>query len=211
MKKQHKIAYICIAAAVALAMTVGMTLAYLGSEDSKENKVNVGVDKADISENFPDVSIQTSGSNVFPKQVKVKNTGSVPCFVRAYVAFSDSRIEAKSQLTNGTLSYMSLNDFKNSLKTTASNDWNYVDSGDEKIKGYFYYTKAVNPGEETNYLIQRVKTTYETSNVDEISDFEVIVYTETVQTTEIDSTGTVYTDAQWRDAWESFLRVPAAP
>lgn len=208
MKKQHKIAYICIAAAVALAMTVGMTLAYLGDQKSKENKVNVGVDKAQVSEYFPEVSIQTSGSNVFPKQVKVKNTGSVPCFVRAYVAFSDSRIEAKSQVTNGTLDYMSFSYFKSTLETNDSNDWTFVSSGDDKIKGYFYYTKAVNPGDETKYLIQSVKTTYETSNVDEISDFEVIVYTETVQTTEINAYGTVYGDDDWMDAWKSFLRVP---
>ncbi len=54
----------------------------------------------------------------------------------------------------------------------------------------------------------------EDPNLDKITDYDIIVYSETVQTTEItsDSSSKVYTDEEWKQAWKSFLKVtPANP
>lgn len=62
--------------------------------------------------------------------------------------------------------------------------------------------------EKTPNLIEKVKTDFTedgTENIDNINDFDIVVYTESVQTTEIDQNGTQYTDANWQTAWQSFL------
>lgn len=40
------------------------------------------------------------GENIYKKRVAVKNTGTVPCYVRVYAGFSDSAVEDVSQLYN---------------------------------------------------------------------------------------------------------------
>ena len=64
----------------------------------------------------------------------------------------------------------------------------------------------VKPGETTPPLIQGVKTAQET-NTDNITDFDIVVYSESVQTTEIyaDIPATPDSSWNWRAAWTSFL------
>ena len=213
MKKRSAV-IIVLASLFVVVMSIGITLAYLSDTEYVDNPISIKEGIVSIIESFPPVSEQHM-ENSFTKEVKVKNTGTVPCFVRVYADFSDSRIAdiAKVKKNDGN-EVVSWSDFK----TTPSTDWVYVAENDstynEKMRGYFYYTKAVEPNSETStYLIKGVNVDYNgdnntDSNIDKIQDFEMIVYTETVQTTEIDASGTVYNDDKWKKAWESFLKVP---
>ncbi len=151
------------------------------------------------------------------KIILVKNTGTADCFVRMYIEFSDSRmtellsddttnraeVSDKENPTNND--FYSWADFKSAHEEggSSSSKWVYVPNGG--LGGYFYYTEILAPNAETEPIITKIRTDYE--NYYDISDFEVIAYSETVQTTEINANGTVYTDAQWQTAWKSFLRI----
>jgi hypothetical protein len=148
------------------------------------------------------------------KIILVKNTGTADCFVRMYIEFSDSRMTG-SYIENGSTKnraevsedgtiFSSWADFKSAHKSPGNTSkWVYVDTGG--LGGYLYYTEILAPNAETEPLITKIRTDYE--NYYDISDFEVIAYSETVQTTEINANGTVYTDAQWQTAWKNFLRI----
>lgn len=124
-------------------------------------------------------------------------------------------------------------DFLNDM-ATGVNGWVYVSdvpaAGEtpeatkerETLGGYFYYTKVLEPGETTPPLIKGIKTDFRLAkndtDTDKITDFDVIVYTESVQTVE-PGTGKVYTSAAnppenpevtpadpwWKTAWINFL------
>ena len=219
MDNKKKFAAICIGVLI-LAASVGTTLAYLGAKKYADNKIKVGTDIAQVSETFTEPSIQQQ-DNETTKEIKVKNTGSVPCFVRVYAEFSDSEIAGIAKVSNDdTNMYTAWNTFKSDkdiiTHTSLTDDWVYIpeSSGPSGLGGYFYYTKAVpvddtttNVDESvTSSLIKKVQVNYAT--IDEIRDYEMIVYTETVQT--VDTDGTDYaaqgvTDG-WKKAWERFLK-----
>jgi hypothetical protein len=62
---------------------------------------------------------------------------------------------------------------------------------------------VLNAGEETSPLLSSVKTDFESTY--DISDFDIIVYSESVQTIEINASGTQYTE--YEKAWKSFLHI----
>lgn len=183
-----------------------ITNAYLSAVDPKDNNFTVTKDVAQISESFPEVSKQQM-INEFTKEVKVKNTGTTDCFVRVYVDFSDSRVRDKAKIENGDTVYNTWADFLN----INTDDWKYISDTSTKLGGYFYYKKVLPVGDTTPTLFTKVKVDYRyndsDSNIDKITDFDIIVYSETVQTTEIDASGTVYPDNQWDTAWKSFLKI----
>ena len=127
--------------------------------------------------------------------------------MRVYLDFSDSRVRDNATINykvgntdkQGTWAQF-LADFPNDSTQT---DWKYVPDSDATLGGYFYYTKILTPGETTPSLIEGVKTTF--PNTDSIRDFDIVVYSESVQTSEIDSAGTKYQDGDWRIAWTIFL------
>jgi len=221
--KKRTIIIVCSAVLAIALLSIGITYAYLGTNEEKKNKVMVGRDTVSITENFPEVSEQ-SMVNEHTKKVQITNTGSVPCYVRVYAEFSDSRIAEKAKVDGCNLKDTAWSDFKTALSgENNSSEWVYVSDG--KLSGYFYYKKRVMPGNSTSKLIEKVKVDYrdpanntEDSNIDKIQPYEMIVYTETVQSTDID--GTEYgvnkltvnnieyaADKQWELAWKSFLKV----
>ncbi len=211
MDDKKKIVTICIGIAVITVLGVGTTLAYLSANTQKENKITVGQDRAEISELFSEPSVQTM-DNVNVKKVTVVNTGNVPCFVRVYAEFSDSKVGDIASVTNdGVNFYNWVTQFKEDLAQTTnsiSEDWQYVkDTG--KLGGYFYYKKILPVGAETSSLFEIVRVNYPQAtpetNIDQIQNYEMVVYSETVQATETD--GTEYQDGEWKAAWESFLKV----
>lgn len=206
-------------------LTIGLTGAYLSDVKDVVNQVSVTEGKVSITESFPAVTEQYM-SNSFTKKVQVTNpaSGSTDCFVRVFADFSDSTIWNDYQtkivsLDSGSNSktYNSWSDFLSNV--TNNSDWEYIPSGspeDDKLEGYFYYKKVLPVGQTTPPLFTDILVDYSKnpsgtdtgSNIDKITDFEMIVYAETVQTTEIDSSGTVYGDNDWKKAWQSFLKVP---
>ena len=142
----------------------------------------------------------------------MQNTGTSEEFVRVYLDFSDSYVRDKAKIVytkNGTQTSKSWSEFINDLPI----DWAYVSESDATdgalLGGYFYYTKKLAAGQTTPPLMDGVQTNFAASegdsNVDNIDDFDIVVYTETVQTTEINADGTEYTDSDWKPAWRSFL------
>ena len=228
MKKRNAV-IIVLASLFVVVMSIGITLAYLSDTEYVDNPISIKEGIVSIIESFPTVSEQHM-ENSFTKEVKVKNTGAVPCFVRVYADFSDSRIRenSKTKIVAENDNEYTWSDFCSTYCNGSNSDWEYVAEGasgyDAKMQGYFYYKKVVPVNGETPLLIKGVKVDYRAndtdSNIDKIQDFEMIVYTETVQTTEIDANGTVYgvseisingnsvdVNDQWKYAWASFLKV----
>lgn len=239
MNKKKKIIFVCIAAAAAAAvsLSVGLTIAYLGRTKEKVNTITVGHGDGEISEEFTEPSVATM-DNKNDKTVWVKNTGTVPVFARVYMNFSDSRVADKAKITynDGTTDQTdSWSVFLNAMKSEV-NGWKYIAEDDENdgdtLGGYFYYTKALeveSSGNQTTELIKAVEVDFRDkyengdpdpndSNIDKIQPYELIVYSELVQTVE-----TGYIDNQnskiygydynkddpaadeWRKAWKSYL------
>ncbi len=222
MKRQCKqIAAITLTAMI-IFLVAGVAVGYLGVSDEKPNNMTVGSNSEEIRETFTPPPVQQMRNNEFIKRVTVQNTGTVPCFVRVYAEFSDSNVAAGAQVKNDTSS-SSFNDwstFKTTLATTPnaiSPKWQFIpldSSEDEKLRGYFYYKEVVPPDGETEPLFTDFKVSFTTdssdTNIDKISAYEIIVYSETVQATEITNasgSGKVYGDGEWLEAWKSFLKI----
>lgn len=211
MKKRTLI--IIVAAVLVLAAATVTVYAYLQNTAQKSNEFSIGEDKAEVTESFTEPP-EMHMSDTFEKVVMVKNTGSTDEFVRVYLDFSDSRVRDNAKIVytkNGTQT-KSWSEFINDLPA----DWAYVPESDatdgELLGGYFYCTKKLSAGQTTPPLMEGVQTNFAASegdsNAGNIDDFDIVVYTETVQTTEIDADGTVYTDNDWKPAWRSFLTLP---
>ncbi len=204
MNKRLKITLIAVLSVLVAATAVGVTYAYLQNTQQQPNTFKVKEDKVSVTETFTEPTTMQI-QNEFEKKVAVQNTGTSDQFVRVYLDFSDSRIRDKSKLVSSTGEEYSWNEFLTHLP----DNWAYVSESDNQtLGGYFYYTKILKPNEKTPNLIEKVKTDFTedgTENIDNINDFDIVVYTESVQTTEIDQNGTQYTDAKWQTAWQNFL------
>ncbi len=194
-----------VVSALLLTGTAAMTAyAFLGSKpEEKVNTIKVGEQKETVQETFTSPDMQTQNDTV-QKVVNVKNDGSVPCFVRVFLDLSDSRFSGgKVKLSANGTDYYSVTEFNSHLPE----GWEYVSGQNNALDGYYYFTKALAPEEETPPLLSKVKTEFE--NVYDISDFDIIVYSESVQTVEINASGTQYSDYQ--KAWKSFLHISETP
>ena len=216
--RRRKILVIVCAAVLAVAcFSTGLTLAYLGTAQQKKNEITVGKGDVSIDEQFSQPSELQMSNNTTQKQIKIKNTGTVPCFIRVYAEFSDSEIAAMTRVNGieSTNFEKTWSEYKTFLQNSSnSNDWQYVPENDSSgLGGYFYYKHIVDPNAETTVpLITDVQYSFTStpadSNIDKIKSYEMIVYSEVVQT--VDTNGTEYTDAQWNTAWRKFLKLPPA-
>ena len=131
-------------------MLVGVTAGFLISTDSVTNRLSCGYNTAEIVENYVPLSSFAKGEEV-TKEVKVRNEGSVPCFVRVFAEIS--RPEAREAIDV---------DFSTS-------DWSKMSDG------YYYYSRVLNAGEESSSLFTTLTAK------ENVSDFEMICYSESVQ------------------------------
>ncbi len=194
--------WIAAGSALLLTGTAAITAyAFLGTKpDEKVNKINVGKQEETVQETFTEPATQQQ-KNTFQKEVCVENTGDVPCFVRVYMDFSDSAVRDKTMLSANGTDYYKWNEYLTKLNP----DWTYVSDESDALGGWFYYTKILQKGDSTTLLLKSLKTEYDT--IYDISDFQLIVYSETVQTVEIGS-GKSYVENEWKTAWKSFLHIP---
>lgn len=224
---KRKVTAIIIAAVILSAASVISVMAYLANKDQKENSFTVGTvgDKTrdQISEVFSEPELQLENQTV-TKTVTVRNNSTKPCFVRLYVDFSDSLIADKAYVTanNDTVyKWSGTGGFLETMSTTGIGNWKYVPADSTAYGGYFYYTQplAAKNGDtiaSTEPLFKSVKTDFSTTPAagltieDYIDEYNIIVYSETVQTVETDSTGTDYAEVTngYETAWKSFLKVP---
>ncbi len=215
MKINKKNLLIIISGSLAvILLSVGITIAYLGTAKKKDNQINIGNGNVSITEsNWSEPAIQ-SMENTTLKDVRITNTGTIPCFVRVYMEFSDSEVAKLAKVKGGATNdgFHGWEDFKTELakdSNSYSSKWKYVkENTNGKLKGYFYYTEKVDPNGATEPLITEVQTDFNgitnDTNIDLIKDYNIIVYSETVQTIGID---TDYgTTNNWLNAWTEFLK-----
>ena len=210
MNKRSKKIIVAAVIIVAVAATAITVFAYLQSRVDQKNKFDIGEGRAEVTEVFTEPET-LSMSNTIEKVVKVMNTGASDQFVRVHLDFSDTRALDKS-----TIQYTDSGGSPRTRSWRAFLDdppegWVYVSESDDPVLGgYFYYTSILEPGEETPALMNGVVTEYAQNddNTDKITDFDIVVYSETVQTGEIGLSGasaTEYKASQWDEAWRSFL------
>ena len=131
-------------------MLVGVTAGFLISTDSVTNRLSCGYNTAEIVENYVPLSSFAKGEEV-TKEVKVRNEGSVPCYVRVFAEIS--RPEAREAVD---VDY-------------STSDWSKMSDG------YYYYSRVLNAGEESSPLFTTLTAK------ENVSGFEMICYSESVQ------------------------------
>lgn len=132
-------------------MLVGVTAGFLVSTDSALNRLSGGYNTAGIVESYAPPASFAKGDEI-TKEVKVKNEGSVPCYVRVFAEVSDPEERDAIELN------------------IDSSAWS------EKMSdGYYYYWQVLPPGSTTAPLLKTV-----TAKAD-VSGFKIICYSETVQ------------------------------
>lgn len=192
MKLNKKLAGI-IAGTLCL-ITIGGIAAYLTSTKTLRNTITVGHNEIDIIETFEPPAALIPGTT-FRKEVSVKNTGPVACYVRVMVTPNDSmtlikdgvRISSKYAQEPNPNTFLDYND----------RDWELIPS-ENGITSWFYYKEPLQPGEETTSLFDHItlrKLLRETQSVDTgsgvaddpdevppwMEDFDLTVYAESYQ------------------------------
>lgn len=153
MKK--KIFVFVISAALTGVCLCTSLYAYLSSHDNQINYFTAGQNSIEIKEEFPTPDPKPGGS--IKKVVTIKNNGDVPCFVRTQILFSNGEAEGVSTLA-----------------------LNKVDWTERQQDGYYYYRHILPVGKSTPALLTAVKIA-ESANLDELKEFEIFVYSESVQ------------------------------
>lgn len=154
MTKKKKLVIIgsSAVAVIALSLTVGITLSYLGKTTNKKNTINVGYGDVEISEEFNEPSEMSMINPDIRKEIYVQNKSTVPAFARVYAEFSDSKIADQAKVTytpkteNALPVTVTWAQFKTDLaEGNTVSDWVYVaaDAQHPELDGYFYYTKAL--------------------------------------------------------------------
>ena len=169
----------------------GVTSAYLSGNEGSANTLYVANNRITVDETFPSPDPLTEGENVFTKDVRIKNTGNVPCFVRVFVDFSDDDVRRSSEVSPDGTNYYSFDEYILHLPS----GWIY--GGDS----YFYYQYPLEVNETTPSLIKTVKTTF--SSADDVEEYDIIVYAESIQTRARDGSALAGSSA-FMDAWNEY-------
>lgn len=184
MNKRKKYGFLILSCVLVAVLSFGISYAFLIDKAYRSNSFTVGETVIEVTEEFspPDELIP---GDAFVKKPWITNTGNLPAFIRAQIAFSN----------------LSAQDFCELDLNTA--DWN--DGGD----GYYYYKSLLQPGEKTKPLFTTVTikenkqdgSSYE--KADMIS-FELNVYAEAVGHNS--HFGTACTADEYQTAWAHYQR-----
>ena len=204
MTKKKKTLLAAVSAAVIIAI-VGVISAYFGAKDEEPNLVGVGENDISIAEEF--IPPEQTNDFKYRKLVKIENTGSIPCYVRVRLEFSNSDVQScasfsadETDTPDDSTFYSADINASDPYLSHLPNGWVYVkdQSTDDPTAGYYYYTTPVVPNGATAALISWVKMNY---NGKEIQAHDIYVYSESVQTVD-PNTGAAYAD--WKTAWNKF-------
>lgn len=197
------------ASVVVLSLLAGSISAYFAAKEDKANLVGIGENRIEVTEAF--TQPHQSQDFSYRKLVQIQNTGSVPCYVRVRLEFSNSDVQscaAFSAANQGETDtapaaetfYSAVPEAADSYCAHLPDGWAYIGTpaDGDPTAGYYYYTKPVAPGAATDALISWIRMQYGDT---EIQAHDVFVYSESVQTVDPD-TGAVYAD--WKAAWNQF-------
>ena len=151
--KNKKKTIIILLIAIIVTIIAG-TIAYHMVLNSRKNTFEQGFIKTEIIENF------NSGNNI-KENVLIKNTGNTPMYVRASILYlfenSDGQI----------LDEKPVKDTDYTINFSSSSNW--ILSND----GYYYYKLPIEPGSNTDILIDNCKQIKEYDNKTFIVDIIV--------------------------------------
>ena len=172
--KRNRVICAAVAAGLALAATIGFTLAaYLNQSEQIVNHFSVGNVTTDLVESFYEK--EGSGGHEFVKTPQVVNTGANDCYVRVRISVTPESVASKKVVdAEGNLTdtdYLVID-----TESGAAMGWSY-----NEADGWWYYGKPVKPGETTPALFTTVKVNYDEDKNPWI-DFDIILYHEAVQT-----------------------------
>lgn len=143
---------ICLLAFCAvLLLMIPTAIAFLLDSDGAINEFSVGENTSHIDEDFGSYESFKSGQS-YEKEVAVVNDGSVDCYVRVLAEIEDPDVAAGIDI-----------------------DFNDTDWTGKQEDGFYYYKKAISPGEETAPLFTTLSVT------EDLDEFQMICYSETVQ------------------------------
>ena len=139
-----------------IVMSAFLTIfAYLTDIDNAGNEFTIAKQTVEIVEEFDPPEKLIPGIS-FTKKVNVKNTGTIPCYVRVFAQINDSTIGDYVDIDYDMI------------------NWTIKDDG------YYYYNKILNSNELTSPLFTTVSISNDIEQ-DALNDFDIIVYTESVQ------------------------------
>lgn len=183
----------------------GTTQAYLTYKRGIMNNFRVGYNEITVTEEYdPPDEIVPDEITEFRKNVQIKNTGTIPCFVRVRLEYSDSDIKKFcTNILNGN--YIKAGDYTNEIERISNGDWIY--NNDDNC---YYYTKVLEEDERTSLLLDRVQVLVPKSEEDNLKEFEIYVYAESIQTminVENSNGSIVAKEAEdYMEAWNQILR-----
>ncbi len=194
MKKRHmkRGTALLVLAGFAAVLSTGsakITAAYLSSRETAVNKAAFADNRIVIEE--PDFNPDTKtdfGTTVYPKTVRIKNTGNVPVYARVRIEFSDPLAKECTSFTNSTGTFAA-----SELDSHLPEGWVKSDAGG----GYYCYTKALAPNETAPDLIRTAATVFREDTGR--TDYEIYVRAESIQTKA--DAGSGMKELYWEEAW----------
>lgn len=164
---------------VFICICIGTTTAFLSDADKAKNNFRVGTNKIEIVEDFePPAKLEPNIE--FKKDVSIKNIGTGDAFVRIKAVFTDSDMEKYC-----TVDFNSSEDKDNK----SADYWHNTEDG------YYYYKKNLKAGDSSPSLFTKVAVG--NIPVEEIKDFDILVYAESYQSSGFDD---------YNDAWDYYQR-----
>ncbi|MEG0664548.1 MAG: TasA family protein [Clostridia bacterium] len=179
-KKQKLL--IILSCVVILALSFGISYAFLIDKSYKTNSFTVGETVVEVKEEFIQPNELTPGLS-FTKKPWVENTGNLPCFVRVIVAFSNNKAEEFCELNYNT------------------GDW------EKNADGYYYYNKILEPGKQTSPLFTTVTIKNEVIAgtpllKTDMIDFEINIYAQSVH--HVSHVGQPHLDDEFIQAFKNY-------
>ena len=184
----------------------GGTYAYFTYLREMKNRFTVGQNEITVTEEYdpPDEIIPGEETSFF-KKVQVENTGSVPCYVRVRLEYSDS--DMKQFCTNVLGENRApAEEWGDRIEEFSDGRWIFG------TDGWYYYRDVLEVGERTDRLLEKVEVSVPQELEDRIKEFEILVYGESIQTM-INQAGedgkpTAAEADDYREAWEQILKEP---
>ena len=129
--------FIQISAVLLICLVTG-SVAYLIEQNSLKNNFLIGEVKTEVIENF-------DKNNKIKQDVKIKNIGNVPIYIRSKIVFSwkDKQGNILEGIPEENIDY--------SIKFSETSNW--MKSND----GYYYYKKVIEQNTSTDILIEECK------------------------------------------------------
>lgn len=184
----------------------GGTYAYFTYLREMKNRFTVGHNEITVTEEYdPPDEIIPGEETSFLKKVQVENTGSVPCYVRVRLEYSDS--DMKQFCTNVLGENRApAEEWGDRIEEFSDGRWIFG------TDGWYYYRDVLKVGERTDRLLEKVEVSVPQELEDGIKEFEILVYGESIQTM-INQAGedgkpTAAEADDYREAWEQILKEP---